>query len=337
MARASRTTHTAVRKDFLKSKSVSPRTQTDYARWFARAEAFYRRKLPRDLDALDRALEPHLNEMYFDGELVHAGKQTLAAVAFHLNLSFQPKDVMVRCKRAIKGWRNVAPERSRDHCPWLALALICEHLAATGDVGLAAARAAALQMDGYFRPSEVLATKRSDVAQLNRLAPFAVTVAPSCPAAGAAAEVAPPRAKSGQYDDTVLIGDKISIDAGRPWLKSLMRALLASAAAGPSSRLFPSLTLARYEKLFQEAVTATNLTALSLTPHMLRHGGPSEDLLHQHRTLAQVQERGRWAAAASVRKYGKACRVFRQLAKIPKKQHRAARQALLSLPELLRV
>ena len=61
---------------------------------------------------------------------------------------------------------------------------------------------------------------------------------------------------------------------------------------------------------------------MKLTPHMLRHGGPSEDVLAGHRTLAQVQERGRWEAKASVRNYAKGGRVLRQTKKLTDQQQR---------------
>jgi integrase len=244
---------------------------------------------------------------------------------------------MVRCKRALKGWRTAVPERSRDPCPWVALALVCEHLSSSGDLGLAAARAAALQMDGYFRPSEVLAIRRCDVAQHSRSAPFAITVAPSHGPGVEAAAVAPPRAKSGQYDDTVLIGDKASLDAGRPWTRLLVRRLLTEAARAPDALLFAGLTLSKYEALFREAARACHLQPLSLTPHMLRHGGPSEDILNNVRSISQVQERGRWAAPASVRNYQKQGRVLRQLNKMSKHQQRLGRAALAALPRWLRL
>ncbi len=326
-----------MRKHYLKSRSVTPRTLAGYDYWYSRAEAFCGQQLPRDVAELDRLLEPHLNELYFGGELVYAGKQTLAAVAFHLDLNFQPKDAMVRCKRALKGWRTAVPERSRDPCPWVALALVCEHLSSSGDLGLAAARAAALQMDGYFRPSEVLAIRRCDVAQHSRSAPFAITVAPSHGPGVEAAAVAPPRAKSGQYDDTVLVGDKTSLDAGRPWTRLLVRRLLTEAPKAADAFLFAGLTLAKYEALFRSAVEACRLQALGLTPHMLRHGGPSEDILNNVRSISQVQERGRWSAPASVRNYQKQGRVLRQLNKMSKHQQRLGRAALAALPRWLRL
>ena len=68
---------------------------------------------------------------------------------------------------------------------------------------------------------------------------------------------------------------------------------------------------------------------------MLRHGGPSEGVLAGHRTLAQVQERGRWEAKAPVRNYAKGGRVLRQTKKLTDVQQRRGTGLLHKLPSLL--
>ncbi|CAK0834083.1 unnamed protein product, partial [Prorocentrum cordatum] len=104
-----------------------------------------------------------------------------------------------------------------------------------------------------------------------------------------------------QFDDAATLRDLIFIDAGRTYPLKLMETLLAEAASGNSSRLFPSLPFAMLEKLLRGAAAAAEHDHAKLTPRMLRRGGPSEGAPAGRRSLAQVQERGRWEAKASVR------------------------------------
>eukprot|EP00959_Pyramimonas_sp_CCMP1952_P104567 2185745-Pyramimonas_sp.AAC.1 len=70
---------------------------------------------------------------------------------------------------------------------------------------------------------------------------------------------------------------------------------------------------------------------------MLRHGGPSEDALGRRRTLAEVQERGRWGAKASDENYAKGGRALRQTRKMTDQQQRNGTSLLHRLPLLLQL
>lgn len=83
--------------------------------------------------------------------------------------------------------------------------------------------------------------------------------------------------------------------------------------------LFP-LTLNEFEKLFNSAPHRLELQHLRVTPHCMRHGGPSEDYAQGLRTLADIQKRGRWMSTCSVRRYEKSARLLSQLGKIPPAQ-----------------
>ena len=74
---------------------------------------------------------------------------------------------------------------------------------------------------------------------------------------------------------------------------------------------------------------------MHLTPHMLRHGGPGEDVLGRRRALPEVQERGRWAARASAKNYAKGGRVLRQLRGLSDAQRRRGARLLHAIPSLL--
>ncbi|CAK0836812.1 unnamed protein product, partial [Prorocentrum cordatum] len=281
----------ASRQHHLKTESVSARTAVVYESWRRRAVRFHGRALPADLGKLDGILGAFVTELYIDGEAVSSGRVMLAAVAFSLNLSF-------------------------------GATASCLQLAGQGDDGLAAARAVVLMQDGYFRPSDELNIRRADIADVSARGPLAITIAPALARSPDEKGQAKPPAKTGEYDDTVLIHDQVSVAAGRAYLRKLMETLLAAAGAAGSSKLFPNLALANFEHLFGSAAADAGLSELRLSPRMLRRGGPSVGALGRRRSLAEVQGPGRWGAKASVKNYAKGGRVLRQTRKMTDQQRR---------------
>lgn len=51
--------------------------------------------------------------------------------------------------------------------------------------------------------------------------------------------------------------------------------------------------------------------------HVVRHSGPSFDVLHGHRSFEAVQARGRWAAQQSVARYRKPGRMLMFAGRLP--------------------
>ena len=290
--------------------------------WFDKLASFHVRPLPDDLGELDLAISSFMDHLFFLGESQWTGRMVLYGTAFIKNLSFAHPATMVCSKRALRGWGKAAPEFSRGPLPWVGLAAICDWLVESrGSLGLQAARALALQGDGYFRPSELLNIQRSHVTTPlprlgSRFKTYAIVVAPSQRDPQDVDGGLHRAAKSGHFDDTVLIGDKASLEAGRSWVLPLMRKLL-KAASSPSDYLFPCLTLPVLERLFSEATAALGMQRLHATPHSVRHLGASEDSLAGLRTMGQIQGRGRWQAAASVARYSKHARLLRQVAALP--------------------
>ena len=74
------------------------------------------------------------------------------------------------------------------------------------------------------------------------------------------------------------------------------------------------ITLAQWEACFKRAVAELQLGHLRLSPHCLRHGAASSDFATGARRLDELQRRGRWKAAASVRRYEKSGRLAAQVA-----------------------
>ena len=85
--------------------------------------------------------------------------------------------------------------------------------------------------------------------------------------------------------------------------------------------------------LFRDASLLLGLHGVCL--YQLRHGGASEDVLGQKRTIQAVQARGRWRTDSSLRRYAKPAQLQRLLASMPAAKVSFARGSLARLRELL--
>ena len=184
-------------------------------------------------------------------------------------------------QQALAGWRKRCPDLPRYPVPLNVVWLICDDMLDHGDKQASAA--AAIQVDGYLRPGEVCNLRTADVTRPRALAGkgygrWGVLLGNS-----AEGETT----KTGQVDDTVIIGDKV-----RQWTASLLRSITLGAEAKRSEFLFPTLTLRAYDTAFRRSVARLKLN-VTVTPPYLRHSGPSADSLSRSRSLPQIKKRGR--------------------------------------------
>ena len=98
--------------------------------------------------------------------------------------------------------------------------------------------------------------------------------------------------------------------------------------------LFP-IYLNRYETMFPMSVQACGLEHLKLTPHCARHGAAPIAYSTGAMLLRDIQKRGRWKAAASVRSYEKSARLICQLNRMSLSQRTRANALSSILPSLL--
>ncbi|CAE8612690.1 unnamed protein product, partial [Polarella glacialis] len=212
-------------------------------------------------------------------------------------------------KKALKGWKTGAPGRMRLPYPEEVILDVADFALGAGDGE--AAMAIALQLDGYFRPSEVLNLTVKQVMPPARKAGRAYAKAWGIVLAPAEDEKP---TKTGQFDDSVLIGD-----IQHEWLGPLLELLIKNKT--PEDKLFPSLSLASYERLFRDAMQKRYNKCIHVTPHSVRHSGPSNDKFHKRRSLLQIQKRGRWASPKSVARYEKEALLLGIWRAIPENQH----------------
>ena len=268
----------------------------------------------------DALLARYINKLFFDGQGIAAARHLLHGYIY-INTVTSGSKSFPQAARALKGWEKASPGACRDPLPVGIVAVMCEDMIRAGDGW--AAMAAALQVDIYARPSELLALNGTDLVKPEPKAGetfakhWAVIIAGSDTGR---------TTKTGDSDHTVLVGDKT-----RFWLKRLLRPLARLAGRGP---LIP-LTLPQYEAAFRRSASRLDLVALRPCPHMLRHAGPSHDAWTGVRDLHDIQKRGNWEAFASVKRYEKHGKLLRQIARAPDRIRDAMVDAEQHLPKLL--
>ena len=278
---------------------------------------------------LDSALERLANATFFEGGSVSEFRYVAWGYA-HVHDLVLSRCAYPRLFASLRGWQAAAPAAQRSPLPWELVLLLCDVWLRCADPCLrarahAAAAALPLQWDGYLRPSEVLGLTPADlIAPRRPRDPWAVVVRPA--PAGPDSDILFGRkpAKTGEFDGTVMVGDKVSDEQGRGWLRALLRRLAASSSR--SAPLF-ALSLPQYEMLFRWGLSQLDLEALRLSPHAARHGGASSDAIQSARPLPEIQARGRWEALKSVARYRKGGTYLRVLNRVP----RAQRSLALSL------
>ena len=142
------------------------------------------------------------------------------------------------------------------------------------------------------------------------------------------------RTKTKMQDDHVIVGHVV-----RKWVSEALDIFIAARFKGKNftGKLFPGLTVAKLEKQVRRAVDLVgDVTELpEITPHTMRHSGPSNDIFRGWRKLEEVRLRGRWAAMTSVQRYTKHAKLLRSTKKIPAKVATKAKQSEFNLREAM--
>ena len=135
--------------------------------------------------------------------------------------------------------------------------------------------------------------------------------------------------KTGQVDDSVMLGN----DNHYNWINDLLPLVLRGKQG--QDRLFPQLSLAEYESWLASACQERGYGKGSITPHVMRHSGPSNDRFHGRLDLAQIQKRGRWACKKGVLRYEKEALLLAAWDQVSEQQQRAICTRARSLPTRL--
>ena len=251
---------------------------------------------------LDCITLSHLDEMFFKGMSMSDGSKLLAAICFFL-ATVEGYEVFnfPRCRKALKAWARIAPNRMRVPFPWLALAGVLGVLLWEGDIQNAIKLL--VQFRTYLRPGALDALL---VRQL--LPPVASAGRPYRHWAilGNPLEDKVP-GKTGEYDLSIVYDSE-------PWIGPFFEVLTRGRA--PNSLLWTANSASTSAALLHGCEV---LGFLPLRPcrYALRHGGASDDLLTGTRARADVKARGDWKSDRSVRRYGKQARALDELSKLP--------------------
>ena len=88
------------------------------------------------------------------------------------------------------------------------------------------------------------------------------------------------------------------------------------------------------ESMCKKASIAAQLP-VAITPHGMRHCGPSHDLYAHAADLTTAQARGRWRSMNSVRRYAKHATLLRQVSTLNAEQLVNAAKLSVSLPQVV--
>ena len=293
----------------LAARRVRPATELSYLRALTMLLGWLRLKALPEWTALlwDDALVDYAEWTFDRGMGREAFSRTLCAVAWgEPALGGPVRRLFPSAHASLAGWRRLQPGHSRPPLPRaLALALAAV-LAAQGkpDSGLCILVA----FECYLRPSEATTLLAKQLV----------------PGSGRGAgvlrfpllilhpEELATSSKTGEFDSTV------AFDLPRHhWIgRAAVRLQALRRGDEPLFRLSYPQLLAD----FHAASQYLKLGDLGFTPHCLRHGGATHDRAEGCRSLLEVQRRGMWRAASSVRRYDKAGRLALVLRNLSKAQ-----------------
>ena len=118
--------------------------------------------------------------------------------------------------------------------------------------------------------------------------------------------------KTGEFDETLLF-DLPEIQ----FIPKALQSVLKLKQKTPNAFIFTKNS-ANLKTWMEKTGKMVGLDALGpVHPYRLRHGGASTDFALGRRTLEQVQRRGRWKSAASVRRYEKGGRLSQLMFALP--------------------
>ncbi|CAK0883435.1 unnamed protein product [Prorocentrum cordatum] len=315
----------------LETGSITAATRAQYVEAFDGFQAWMAERgvQPTTLDDYDEQLVLRLDELYLDGEGIGAGQKLFASVLFFLGLTKAAGSPMARARRALRGFRRLAPPTSRLPLPFELPAALVNYLVSVSK--LEAALVLWLSFELYLRPSEPYHIRATDVVRpaRGRLGhdSWSVTLH------AAETEVL---SKTAEYDEALkldlprqeLLGPALeaSVTArlGPDWRRPRPAAARGAAAGGRASGAAPepllfAITQREVSSALSAAAKALGIEKFlpGLHPYMLRHGGASHDYGSKARSLVDVQRRGRWQSWHSVRRYEKGARLSQVLQMVP--------------------
>eukprot|EP00438_Fugacium_kawagutii_P002203 Skav236697 [mRNA] locus=scaffold4101:93018:93839:- [translate_table: standard] len=263
-------------------------------------------------------MSTYFADLLDDGSTYNDASYTLFGyIILRSNEDIPERSLYPRARQALKGWSVRYPQCSRTGADPLIWYLLADEIAGHS-VPLAAAML--LQLDTYARPSKILGLRLRDIVR---------PVSKHCKFWGIIIGISlfDETTKTGTQDDTVLLDSE-----DRPYVEQVLAHVIRHCKR-KDDLLFPHASLSSYEAACRTAKKNVGLGKFDLSPHCVRHSGPSADFLSKSRCAAEIMARGRWKALKSVQRYQKPGQMMAKMNKIPPDVWKLAKT---SLPAVLR-
>ncbi|CAE8645231.1 unnamed protein product, partial [Polarella glacialis] len=296
--------------------AVMPRTNLDYERRLAEFMSFISERglALKTQPSTDAAIVDFLHLMWEEGRELHEGLRFYAAfVAKHPEYGRSGHLRLPRTKRALTGWKKLAPCMTRPPMPWEVACLIASHMIQLGHV--ISALILVLLFSLYGRPTEILELRQKDLIRPRSAGGFfTVHLRP---------EEAMIASKVGLYEESLMLDSPFCL-----WLGPLLLKLVT--APDCQDLLFP-LEYHTWKLHWDAAIKAAGLQELGYVPYQLRHGGPSHDHFFKLRSMLEIKLRGRWSADSTRKRYEAGGRIEQELLRLGAVRLRAAKDAAKNL------
>lgn len=262
----------------LMGHALAPRTLDKYSQALNLFLAFCAERAVRVSTArdVDRHLALYIQHLFDAGRPFHLAACAVFGLQHHAPWMAQH---LSSAKLALKGWHRLRPAESHPPLTWELTCLLAVWMAMRGEHD--AALAVLVGFDCYLRIGEILGLKVQDVALARD---------PRLGAAYRGVMLRLAKTKTGTNQSVTVEGADVAA-----MLQAHIRGRARSAPVFAVSR-------SRFYALLHGACRAFGLDAHGYTPHSLRHGGATRHFL-QGRPIADIQFRGRWSDAKSVRTY----------------------------------
>ena len=302
----------------LEMASVGKAQREQYARYLSSFKDFClecEQEWP-PVDA-DWMLADFFDLMYLDGHSLAVGEKVIASVEFafiHL------KGKLHRAKRALRGWRKLAPPKSRLPLPKPIAYGLAMIMLAQGKRSMALKLL--LDFDLYLRPAEGMDILAEHVIKPvpgagKQYQKYSVIIRDQ--------ELGVPD-KTGIFDNTLILNNPHT----ERWLGPHLLALAKRVTKG--HHIF-NFTGDQFREQFQQAGRLLDIA--DLQTYQLRHGGASEDLNSRCRSYNEVKERGRWRTDTSVRRYAKTGKIQQMLSQLSAHHLEYCKKAVRVMPQVL--
>ena len=314
-------------KSFLEMRSVGTAREKSYVKAWRDLKEWARAKglaMESKMD-LDYAVMNRMNYMFFEGHDVADGMTLMAAVKYHRQ-DIPKTTVLTRSNDALTGFRKLDPPSGRLPLPYPMLAAVVRRL---WRVKLQVAIWLLTVWATCSRPGEAMKLRKKDITQPTKMCEHWVFIL-NCgkdnptmtPLENAAAD---PRSfkltsKVGVSDEAILID--------QPYMKNLGAIILEGMKSKSPEALLFDFDQSDASKMFNEVLVDLGYDQHGINcTYQIRHGSASTDVLTGLRSLTEVQKRGRWEAAKSVKRYSNGGRLSQVYDNLSGPQKHEAAQA----------